>query len=1614
MGATVTKLLWLCLLVGWAGVAQADLLAQWGEMPTGTGTPGTNIVTAAGGNQSLTNSTSTYSGNNCNPAVGANYYLNNAGRSPYFSIAMSSATGVRLVENANNGDRIALYGNSVAAASTFRGMAMWSSNNLLITDRAMTVTNLTLVIQQRSNANTTEQGVRAVVQQGDVFYVSAALSFGANYVTQSFALGSTTWYAFTPFSSGTEVIGSSVPAPSFNNVQAIGYYFTAKNGGAAAGACGALVNYMAVEGFETPAEGQQLLTVTVNNPSWGNASPTGGIYAANQAVVLSATASNFYTFSGWSGDLGGATNPVTVTMDTHKAIQATFAELLATNNTPHWWLAQYGLPTSDAGALSDPDGDGLAAWQEYQSGSNPTSAPRLVSTVMTNRTALRITADNDLSVGNAANLSRYSINNQATLYGATLEADRRTVTLITTYLPTGVTYTLSVSGLVATNGANFAATNVSFQCTPDLGPQPINLVGDPGFDVTRSTAEFSNTFWKASGVNAGSSNGVELAGRQAWEVARFASTYSIYGAGDGDGLSDTVRLNLDSFRIGNAGNGGTLIAQIRGVNGAAPTAETNGTALGILTGNSRFGSEVYTFSFDTDNDAAWHDETSQVFSVGADYDWYIVRVNSFPSDAGAGEPEFTSTAMGADDVVLTLDGHTAPDLTAPHPVTDVQAAPTPQAITLSWRQATEDDAEGVLILRRTGALPTATPVAGTVYAAGQTLGDSTVVYQAPGTNRTPYAFSSLTDSGITAGVSYYYAIYACDQAPNYSTAAYTNVSPAVTFWWDGNGSTAGLGGSGVWDTSSVLWRSALSTDPLTTWPNNSPSLDEAIFDGTAGTLTNTAGTLHVNDLTFRSNGFQLTNGILALSGADPVLLTALSGATGTIGSVLSGTNAVQVPGPGAVVLSALNTYSGPTTVNGGLLRVEGQLAGSVTVSQGTVGGSGTVAGNLTLAGGHLAPGMGAGRLSVGTATLVSGTYQLEFASATGTAGTSWDQLRVGGGAGAMDYTGAAAGSITLDVVCATTSLPGFDATQNYSWSVADAGSQSGFSSTLFTIRTNSFAPSLREGSFSLRASSGDLFLDFTAATPVDLRVRVTAANNPADVGILQTYTITISNAGPEAVGSYIVTNIFGTGASYVSSSDGGISGGDHVRWNLSGLAAQATRTLTLSSINPVTQSIITNQVNVTGLRADPVPANNAAEVVVSVQCPGAPSPFLPVVANQSVETGHALFFSVISSNADCAPPAVLMAGGLPSGASFTTATNDYQVTGSFSWPFAGSPGTYPVRFYSANVTSSTNVFSLLIHVGGVGEPTDGNGVPLSQTNWSVTITNLSSISSGNSTLTWTSVAGVTYDIYSSVGNLGEAGVTWTKVAGGIEGDGGPKSQAITASGNQRYYEVVPEGMAPLGRGIWGIVRPILSPGFTTLSAPLSGTDLRFDATFGATLASVLTGHNVQGQGDEAFILNPDSTYSNLYLDGSGVWRAAMPGTPVAHHELSPGQGIVVLRRQGTTAQPEFRGPVGNTLIRTNTIHAGYNIIGLSEGRYLSLSSAFSSIVSGAPAGSYNQTQADTILILESNGAYTPLQRLPDGSWLDLTSFGVSTRKFTPGRAYWYYHLPSAGELKVRF
>jgi uncharacterized repeat protein (TIGR02543 family) len=66
---------------------------------------------------------------------------------------------------------------------------------------------------------------------------------------------------------------------------------------------------------------------TTASPSAGGTigrSPNASSYASGTVVILTAAPATGYTFTGWSGDLTGSTNPTTITMDADKSVTATF------------------------------------------------------------------------------------------------------------------------------------------------------------------------------------------------------------------------------------------------------------------------------------------------------------------------------------------------------------------------------------------------------------------------------------------------------------------------------------------------------------------------------------------------------------------------------------------------------------------------------------------------------------------------------------------------------------------------------------------------------------------------------------------------------------------------------------------------------------------------------------------------------------------------------------------------------------------------------------------------------------------------------------------------------------------------------------------------------------------------------------------------------------------------------------------------------------------------------------------------------------------------------------------------------------------------------------------
>ncbi|MDD4871833.1 MAG: hypothetical protein PHR77_14845, partial [Kiritimatiellae bacterium] len=100
-----------------------------------------------------------------------------------------------------------------------------------------------------------------------------------------------------------------------------------------------------------------------------------GWYLLGRSVTVTAEPDVYYHFLVWIGDVPtGLTNanPLALTMDQPRSVAANFAENLAMNETPHWWLAQYGLATNDVGALYE-DGDSKPAWAEWIADTDPTN-----------------------------------------------------------------------------------------------------------------------------------------------------------------------------------------------------------------------------------------------------------------------------------------------------------------------------------------------------------------------------------------------------------------------------------------------------------------------------------------------------------------------------------------------------------------------------------------------------------------------------------------------------------------------------------------------------------------------------------------------------------------------------------------------------------------------------------------------------------------------------------------------------------------------------------------------------------------------------------------------------------------------------------------------------------------------------------------------------------------------------------------------------------------------------------------------------------------------------------------------------------------------------------------
>ena len=275
----------------------------------------------------------------------------------------------------------------------------------------------------------------------------------------------------------------------------------------------------------------------------------------------------------------------------------------------------------------------------------------------------------------------------------------------------------------------------------------------------------------------------------------------------------------------------------------------------------------------------------------------------------------------------------------------------------------------------------------------------------------------------------------------------SHLANASQLTWDADGRANGVyGGNGIWNSKSALWE---QDGKITQWDNQAGL--EAVFTGNAGTVRITKD-VTAGLLTFDTADYLVAGKTLTLSGDAPAIT---ANANATISAKLAGTSGFTKYGTGTLTLSASNTYSGGTVVNGGILKAGNAAAfgtGDIRITSGTLDIAGkSIANGITLSGGNVINSAGSS-IRIGNINL----------GRNGNINTKGSSLIVNG-------TLAGSGSITGDVVINGTltigNSPGL-------LSVSGDASLEGLSASIFEIGGKE-----RGISYDALDVGGTLFLD---------------------------------------------------------------------------------------------------------------------------------------------------------------------------------------------------------------------------------------------------------------------------------------------------------------------------------------------------------------------------------------------------------------------------------------------------------------------------------------------------------------------------------------------------------
>jgi len=232
----------------------------------------------------------------------------------------------------------------------------------------------------------------------------------------------------------------------------------------------------------------------------------------------------------------------------------------------------------------------------------------------------------------------------------------------------------------------------------------------------------------------------------------------------------------------------------------------------------------------------------------------------------------------------------------------------------------------------------------------------------------------------------------------------------------------------------------------------------------------------------------------------------------------------------------------------------------------------------------------------------------------------------------------------------------------------------------------------------------------TPASGADLTISKLASANPVAGGGLLTYTLTITNLGPQAASDVIVSDSLPASLDFILTipSQGTCTGTVNILCSLGTLANGATATVLLAVIPQIMPAILTNTASVAATTPDPDSNNNQSSVsVITNVIAGAPAVASLALNAASFVTGNTLILSATTTpGASPIVADVYLAIQLPDGTVFFMesdggfsstigpALTNWTVvpfTGPvFSYTFKGSEPTGTYEWFLALVSSGTS------------------------------------------------------------------------------------------------------------------------------------------------------------------------------------------------------------------------------------------------------------------------------------------------------------------------------------